>query len=138
VVPLGKKWPRVKEAYHNWFKDDDLTLPELGAIQIVSVGEEIYVANMIGQEGIGIGKDGKPPVRYEAIEECLNSVYEFALFYPGITVAMPRIGSVRSGGSWEKIEETILKTMTVDTYIYTLPNERKMWTETYENEKDYE
>ena len=48
---------------------------------------------------------------------------------------MPRIGAVRSGGDWDKIEKIIKKYATVETYIYTLENEKNMWECEYEDIK---
>ena len=132
VVPLGKLYPKAKAAYRRWFQEEN---QELGAVQFVKVSEDVVVANMIGQEGIGRGKDGRPPIRYEAVEQCLVSVYKYAQNScpKGVTIHAPRFGSKLAGGDWKEIEKIILKTMTVETYIYTLPNETHMWSETYEN-----
>jgi len=59
-----------------------------------------------------------PPIRYFALQECINSVQKFA-FDRGLGVACPRIGTGRAGGKWSIIAPMILDEWTV----YTLPNE---------------
>jgi hypothetical protein len=49
---------------------------------------------------------------------------------------MPRLGAVLSGGSWNLIENIIKKTMTVETYIYTLESQKDRWPTKYENVDD--
>jgi hypothetical protein len=40
-----------------------------------------------------------------------------------------------AGGDWVTIEKIIMGTMTVETYIYTLPHEKSEWSGTvYEND----
>lgn len=62
-------------------------------------------ANMIGQHGMG-RKRGQPPIRYEAVEEGLRRVAEFAT-ERNAAVHMPRIGCGLAGGSWEEIAPII-------------------------------
>ncbi len=113
VVPLAKKWKDTEAEYRRWFKDDNDSF-KLGQIQIVPVEKDIKVVNMIGQRSTGIdqiqvGNDlvEFPPVRYEAIEECLLRVANEAL-NTGATVVGPRFGAGLAGGDWLKIE-AILK-----------------------------
>ncbi|HJZ91139.1 MAG TPA: hypothetical protein VKE40_09720 [Gemmataceae bacterium] len=60
---------------------------------------------MVGQRGIKRGKSG-PPIRYEAVAECLERVAAKALEL-GASVHMPRIGCGLAGGEWSKIEPLI-------------------------------
>lgn len=74
---------------------------------------------MIGQRGIKTGSKG-PPVRYNAIEECLKAVAEKASELSA-SVHMPRIGCGLAGGKWEKIEPLIEKTLCeadVNVFVY--------------------
>jgi O-acetyl-ADP-ribose deacetylase (regulator of RNase III) len=102
----------------------------LGEVQFVQVKPDICVANMIGQHDIR-WINGIPPIRYEALEQCLGIVYKKAA-EEGLTVHMPRIGAELSGGLWGKIEEIIKKTMTVESYVYTLEKQKNKWTTVYE------
>jgi hypothetical protein len=48
---------------------------------------------------------------------------------------MPRIGAVRSGGDWSKIEKIIKEAMgDGEAYVYTLPQEKNKWPQQYESD----
>lgn len=73
VLALSKKWKMPEEAYRQWYKSqEEFTL---GAVQFVNVENELYVANMIGQHGIYKDSKGLPPIRYDAVRQCLKEVY---------------------------------------------------------------
>jgi O-acetyl-ADP-ribose deacetylase (regulator of RNase III) len=128
VLALSAKFPEPEKEYHNWFATGN---PRLGDAQFVQVKPDLMVANIIGQEGTRW--QGKfPPIRYEAIAKGLEKVYQKANA-EGHVVALPRIGAVLAGGDWFTIDKIIRGTMTVDTYVYTLPSEASKWSETYEN-----
>lgn len=77
---------------------------------------------MIGQHDIR-PINGVPPVRYEAIEECLKAVRAKAKEI-GATIHAPRFGSGLAGGERGKIEEIIRRTLIdhdVSVTIYDLP-----------------
>lgn len=54
---VAKKYPRVKYAYHEWFRDticvcdiQEQDVPfNLGKVQPVKISEGIYIVNMLGQ-----------------------------------------------------------------------------------------
>jgi O-acetyl-ADP-ribose deacetylase (regulator of RNase III) len=75
----------------------------------VQVGPNTWVANVIGQHGLRSG-GRKPPIRYEAVEQCLAKVAEKARELAA-SVHMPRIGCGLAGGRWERIEPLIVKTL---------------------------
>jgi O-acetyl-ADP-ribose deacetylase (regulator of RNase III) len=104
---ISKKWPRVQEQYRMWWRDRRGVLP-LGEIQEVLVQPDVRVINMIAQKGIGIDKDGKPPIRYDALEACLDKVGVLVSQERG-TIHMPRIGCGLAGGTWDKVEPLIIE-----------------------------
>jgi len=81
----------------------------LGNVQFVQADEYIWIANMIGQHGMTISA-GKLPIRYEAVELCLDKVGAKARELEA-SVHMPRIGCGLAGGKWELIEPLITKTL---------------------------
>ena len=81
----------------------------LGAVQFVPVEPYIWVANLVGQHGLK-GSTKLPPIRYDAVEQGLAKVGEKALEL-GASVHMPRIGCGLAGGTWERIEPLIIKTL---------------------------
>lgn len=126
VFALKSAFPVTEKSYREWFyHHNDLDMltelgyPEflLGEVQFIKVSDDLYVANMIGQEGIS-WKDGVPPVRYDAVERCLKRVKTFANHHKA-TVHMPRICSGLAGGKWDQIEEIINKTLSdVQVTVY--------------------
>ena len=109
VLAISRRWPEAEHDYRYWHRnraDNDFGL---GAIRLVQVQSDIWVANMVGQHGIKRGS-GEPPIRYEAVEQCLASLGDAALRLHA-SVHMPRIGCGLAGGRWEKIEPLIVATL---------------------------
>ena len=77
---------------------------------------------MIGRRGIS--RNGSlPPVRYEAIRECLSLVCTFAAEHRAY-VQMPRIGCGLAGGKWEEVSRIIEEELIangVQVMVYDLP-----------------
>jgi O-acetyl-ADP-ribose deacetylase (regulator of RNase III) len=117
VLAISKRWKEPEADYRKWHKDrDDF---ELGAVRFIEVQPTIWVANMIGQHGMKSGSKG-PPIRYEAVESCLEKVAAKAQELIA-TVHMPRIGCGLAGGKWEKIEPIVERTLVasgIDVYVY--------------------
>jgi hypothetical protein len=123
VLALSKRWKKPEESYRRWYRSQINF--KLGEVQEVRVQSDISVINMIGQKGVGYDEDGNPPIRYEAIEKCLTKVAEIAKDN-GSGVVAPRFGSALSGGSWDKIEELVIKTLIdkgINVTIYDLPED---------------
>lgn len=109
VVAISKRWSEPEAEYRGWYAERSQTDFGLGAVQFVQAEEYIWVANMVAQQGIK--NDGKnPPIRYEAVEDCLAKVAEKALELKA-SVHMPRIGCGLAGGKWERIKPLIEKTL---------------------------
>src|SRR4051794_21518535 len=71
----------------------------------------------------GYGSSG-PPIRYEAVAECLAGVAVKACDL-GASVHMPRIGCGLAGGDWAKIEPLIERQLVangVDVTVYAFPS----------------
>ncbi|WP_090104141.1 macro domain-containing protein [Chitinophaga sp. CF118] len=106
VLALSQRWKKPEDEFREWYKSQDNF--KLGEVQFVEVEHNIWVANIIGQHKIVNGKDGTPPVRYEAIEAGLIKVGDFARNLNAI-VHMPRIGCGLAGGKWNIVEPLIIK-----------------------------
>lgn len=118
VVAISKKWKLLEKEYREWFKSDENF--HLGEIQVVEVESDIWVCNMIGQHKIRTGSNGVPPIRYDALEICLEKLAYEALRLDA-EVHMPRIGCGLAGGKWENIEPIIEKALlgnNVSVYVY--------------------
>jgi O-acetyl-ADP-ribose deacetylase (regulator of RNase III) len=119
VLAISKRWTSPEEAYRAWHRDRANNDFALGSIQIVQVGSYIHVANMIAQQGMKTGSSG-PPIRYEAVEQCLLKLAEAAQAMSA-SVHMPRIGTGLAGGAWERIEPIISSSLVaagVQVYVY--------------------
>ncbi|MCD6569106.1 MAG: macro domain-containing protein [Deltaproteobacteria bacterium] len=123
VLALSKRWKAPETMYMDWYKGRCDISFTLGEVQFVKVEDDIYVANVIGQKGLRkVG--GIPPVRYNAIEEGLRKVADFAI-EDKASIHMPRIGCGLAGGSWDKVEdiinkELIARSIPVTVYDYRL------------------
>ncbi len=100
VMALSKRWKQPEALYRSWAKSKEKF--NLGEIQTVQVDANLWVGNMIGQRDTKKSPDGTPPVRYEAINRCLEKVYLFAI-ENNCSVHLPRIGCGLAGGEWDKV-----------------------------------
>lgn len=131
VVSLSRRWPTTEESYREWHKNKTTNDFILGNVKFVKVEDNIHVANMIGQHGflrsvragtIEFATPGDPPIRYEAVRECLKKVCAFAKENKA-SVHGPRFGAGLAGGEWGVIEKLIndeLINQGVDVTIYDL------------------
>ena len=109
VVAVSRRWPEPEREYRQWHRNRAGNDFGLGAVQLVGVRPDIWVANMIGQHGMKRGSAG-PPIRYDAVERCLTTLAGHAARL-GASVHMPRIGCGLAGGKWELIEPIVARTL---------------------------
>jgi O-acetyl-ADP-ribose deacetylase (regulator of RNase III) len=126
VMALSARWDEPERAYREWHRsgytlyDHHQEEFKLGNIQLVSVQNSratlgLWVVNMIAQHGIGV-KDGVPPIRYDALRECLTKV---AGHCNGGRISMPRIGCGLAGGTWEKVGPIVEETVGhLDVFVF--------------------
>jgi O-acetyl-ADP-ribose deacetylase (regulator of RNase III) len=105
VLAVSRRWSGPEAAYRAWHRNRAANDFGLGAVQLVQVKPDIWVANMIGQHGMKTGSNG-PPIRYEAVDKCLQKLADFAS-EESASIHMPRIGCGLAGGRWERIEPLI-------------------------------
>ncbi|MCA6067170.1 macro domain-containing protein [Chryseobacterium sp. RG1] len=118
VLAISSRWRIPENEYRMWFKNGENF--KLGEIQIVQVEKNLWVCNMIGQHKIISNSKGIPPIRYEAVEKCLEKLADEALKL-NASIHMPRIGCGLAGGKWEEIELIIEKTLlknNAEVYVY--------------------
>jgi len=117
VLALSKKWQEPEQYFRRWYASKDLF--ELGAIQVVQVRADTWVANMVAQHGYKAGSNG-PPIRYDALRKCLEHLNIEAGGFKA-SIHMPKIGTGLSGGRWEIIEPLIQEILgNREVYVYTL------------------
>ena len=105
VLAVSRRWPEPERAFRRWHRERAGNDFGLGAVQVVGVRPDIWVANMVGQRGTRTGSNG-PPVRYDAIERCLALLAGHAGRLDA-SVHMPRIGCGLAGGEWSEIEPLV-------------------------------
>jgi hypothetical protein len=122
VIPLGKRYPNAKKLYK------ESSSFQLGLTIFASDHNNILVANMIAQEGIGpkiIENKIIPPIRYDYLQKCMDTVREKAEQLKKenkmVKIACPMFGSGLAGGDWSIIEKMIAETWKdIDTTVYYL------------------
>ncbi len=128
VLSVTKRYPKAEASYREWSKGQAATVApfKLGEVQIVHVGERLFVANMVGQHGVEIDDEGKPPIRYDALESCLSRLRDYAKL--GLaSVHMPRIGCGLAGGKWSEVEVIVNRALAHDvrTLVYDFDTKDK-------------
>lgn len=116
VMALSKKWPYLRNEYLNWYNEcqepEESTPFELGQVMFLGVNTYTSVANMLAQHGL-VGRSNKVPLRYDALQESLKKVADYADYLTGknkeCSVHMPRIGCGLAGGKWDKVEPIIIE-----------------------------
>ncbi len=117
VLAISKKWLEPEKAYREWYKNK--TDFALGTTQVIQVLEDVFVGNMIAQEGLK-RVNNIAPIRYEAVKTCLNKIAIEASKL-NASIHMPRIGCGLAGGKWEEIEPIIHETLSkkdLEVYVY--------------------
>jgi O-acetyl-ADP-ribose deacetylase (regulator of RNase III) len=106
VLAVSRRWSEPEAAFRSWYRGRAGNDFGLGAIQLVQVEPYLWVANMIGQHGTKTSRSTGAPIRYEAVDRCLEALADRAGAL-GASVHMPRIGCGLAGGRWERIEPLI-------------------------------
>jgi O-acetyl-ADP-ribose deacetylase (regulator of RNase III) len=121
VVAVSRRWPEPERDYRAWHRERAGNDFGLGAVRVIQVRPDTWVANMIGQHGMRTGSKG-PPIRYDALDHCLDTLAGHAERLAA-SVHMPRIGAGLAGGRWERIEPLILARLCardIPTTVYDL------------------
>ena len=109
VLAISKRWEEPEAVYRAWYANRKSNNFSLGAVQFVQVEPWIWIANLVAQRGVKKGSNG-PPIRYDALRECLAKVAEKATERTA-SIHMPRMGCGLAGGKWELIEPIIVETL---------------------------
>ena len=117
---MSTKYPHSKKAVQDW-KKDRISF-RLGGAQLVKLQDDLYVYQMIAQEGIK-AKFGSVPLKYGVLREGLIGLCHEAKALSA-SVHMPAIGAGQAKGSWNVIKGMIYDELVckdVQTTIYLLP-----------------
>lgn len=115
---LYTKWPRVKEKYLRFCEVHDNPLGINCWVTSVEKSESkvTHVLNMIAQHkirvrrnenGIAVGEDGRPPLRYGALAKCMFGLNDVFNKDDDVEIHCPKFGSDLAGGNWSVIESMI-------------------------------
>lgn len=128
---LFMKWPNVRSDYIEWFNFQTINSLTGKIIRPFGIGKcqlieanlpDIYVINMVGQNGIR-RYSNMTPINYYAVDRCLQEVERLAVemekhFERKVEIHMPRIGCGLAGGNWNKIEPLVLKNIKHPVTVY--------------------
>jgi O-acetyl-ADP-ribose deacetylase (regulator of RNase III) len=121
VLALSKRWDTPERAYRAWHKHRGRNDFALGALLLVQVDPDTWVANLVAQHGTS-AQGGRPPIRYDALESALAKLAAEAKRLKA-SVHMPRIGCGLAGGTWEQVEPIITRTLAekdIEVWVYDL------------------
>jgi O-acetyl-ADP-ribose deacetylase (regulator of RNase III) len=121
VLSVSKKWAEPEREYRRLAKSNVGNF-RLGVVQMVPINDGIWVANMIAQHDCS-WVNNVPPIRYDALERCLEHLAFNLKDIKEASVHMPRIGCGLAGGEWNKVEEIINRTLVynnIPVYVYDL------------------
>jgi len=126
---LSDKWKSPGEYYKRQFKYAKVK-PKLGDVQWQFPDINLAVVNMIAMKGVKHFGRTNAPIRYDALEQCLEKAKEGAVAAAfgdptrkpqRLTFHMPRIGAGLAGGDWEKIECLLDEVFwDIEAYVYDL------------------
>ena len=103
---LSDKCPEVKTSYINYCKLYSRPNMLLGKVQIAHLNDgKTKVANCFTQQNYG--KDGQVYLNYEALQECIESLYDYAIENGHKEIAISRIGCGLAGGDWEIVKSML-------------------------------
>lgn len=116
---LVKKFPVVKKALNNWKSTKDFGL---GSSNIIDVGNDTFVFQMVAQKGIH-RRYGEIPLKYKSLQKCLHELRNAAKDLEA-SVHIPLIGAGNARGDWSIIEQMIemeLSKNGIPVIVYVLP-----------------
>jgi len=99
ALAIRNKWPKVYQEYRKEYKKK-----QLGNIQVVGVGPELFVINLFAQYNYGLEKRH---TNYSALKSCLETVSLWEKERDLDNYIPYKMGCGNAGGSWEKVSAII-------------------------------
>lgn len=97
VLAVSRRWAAPEAVYR---AEERRTL---GSVQLVQVEDDLYVANLIAQNGFPSARN-QCALDYAALGRCLRTLGEIM---PDASFHMPRIGCGIAGGTWPEVEAVL-------------------------------
>lgn len=124
VAALSQRYTEPEYKYKEWYRKKIYnSIPfALGNVQIVFIKKDLYIANMIAQDGI-YKKERVHPIRYTALDKCLNDLILLYKNTAKFSIHMPRISCDLSKDNWNIVSQIIEQTLcknNIPVYIYDL------------------
>lgn len=127
---VAKKWPKAREDYRRWYASQEKF--KLGEIYLSRVQSDVAIVHMLAQHQIMQDEDGNPPLRLEALGQCLEKVAKLIKEEGQGSVHCPRIGAGLSSGItkgystevWKNIENLLKEKLinkSINVTVYDLP-----------------
>lgn len=102
---IRQKYPVVYEVYSNTVHPgNDYGLSHMGRMIPVKINEDLYVANIVGQQFYG--KDKKKYTSYDALDTGFKAIAEI-MKSDDFPIHVPLIGSGLGGGHWPVVKQII-------------------------------
>lgn len=101
---IRDRYPYAYKHYREAHLADNLYL---GQTQILRVNDNLYVANLMAQDGYGRDRQYTD---YSALSQCLTYIHQFAQENKDINIYLPYgLGCGLAGGNWSVVNELIEK-----------------------------
>ena len=101
---IKRRWPQVYKEYRDAYLRKQLTL---GDINIVRISENLYIVNLLGQDGYGRGSH---KTDYNAVAQAFNSLCKLGNTHNKQIYIPYLMGCANAGGRWD------IYSKIVDTY----------------------
>lgn len=123
AAALSRKYPIIFRDYRKHLTNFNTEEQSLGSVCLSEINEDLYIASAITQLRYGNGEDH---FHYDSFDNVIKTVCLKAKEL-NLPVYSVRIGSLRAGGDWERIEKIIQDNVPEDQefYICSLPNVSK-------------
>lgn len=106
ALTIRQRWPHVYQRYRYFGKATGNGTLTIGKIQMIRVGDRLWVANLAAQDDIS---RERRMTDYHALEQCLKKLASWAIKRK-LTVFFPyRMGCGNAGGDWEVVSDLIDK-----------------------------
>lgn len=118
---IGKRWPEAKAEYKAQFADSAPGLM-LGEVQLIDVGDKLWVANCVAQH-MYRRPGNLTPFKYEAFEMCCGSLVR-TFVGRNASFHMPKVGTGLGGADWHTVEHILERTLVeaeLSVTVYELP-----------------
>lgn len=100
ALQIKNAYPEAFELYKKACMDGRLTL---GKMQLIQLTDNLYLANLAGQDGYGKGLQ----TNYDALKKALISLHELNQILGSVPYLPYNMGCGLAGGDWSIVEDLI-------------------------------